>query len=113
MPFLHMLQHLEPVNLGHHDIEDDNIVISLVDFSQGLPAVLHGINDIIAVAKYAQATPNDDLFVVNDQYPGAHCVPSPALRSASPNGDVIGRRMRKVLPTPTTLSTLIPPPCAL
>ena len=46
--------------------------MALLDFLQGLHAVLDGLHLVIAVAQNAQATPDDDLLVVDDQYPGAH-----------------------------------------
>ena len=88
---LHPLQHFQAVHLGHHDVEDHDVIMTFVEFPQGLQPVLDGIHLIIAFAQNAKATPDDDLLVVNYQYPGAHASPPPLLPGASADERSRGR----------------------
>ncbi len=72
MPLLDVLQDFQAVDLRHHDVDNENVVVVLVDLSQGIPAIRDGLHLVAFIRKDAKATSNDDFLIVNDQYPGFH-----------------------------------------
>ena len=71
--FLHPAEHFQAVHFRHHDVQDEHIEVSVVELSQRLDAVLGRFDFLIpVVGENAHATPDDDLFIVDDQYPGFH-----------------------------------------
>src|SRR3974390_3202182 len=109
MRLLYPAQHFEAVHIWHHDVEDHHVVAIFLDFLQGLPPVLHGLDLEFLAAEDAQATSEDDLFVVHDQNSRAHETASLILLSDSADGGVSGKKMRNADPSPTLLSTSIKP----
>ena len=84
----------------------------LLDLSQRLQAVLDGFELIFVVPQDAQATVDNDLLVIDDQYFHAHEL-LPLLAVSATSGDRMrGRWTRNVDPFPTSLSTSIVPPWA-
>src|SRR5215470_16455279 len=94
--------HVPAAQLGHHDVEDDQIRRRLHDLLQRLLAV-EGAGRLVALVAKVVLEPTHDLgLVVDDQ---------DARDGRSPFG-ATGSQIVKRLPSPTRLSTVTRPPWA-
>ncbi len=76
MGFLDPLQGSQTIELGHHDVEDDYVVVRLLDHAQRLAPVARRFDLVAAVAENAAAAAHDDFLVIYDQDSDAHELPS-------------------------------------
>src|SRR5208282_5708102 len=83
-------KHLKTVDLRHHDVQDDDVVMVLIDLSQRLQTVLDGFELILVVTQDAKATVDNDPLVIDDQYFHAH-----ELLPLFPISTTSGNRMRE------------------
>src|ERR1019366_766589 len=122
------LEHLEPVELREHHVEDDEVGLVLADQRQPRLAVFGG-EDVVAFALEVDAQAERDARVVFDDEdaslrdpvrgphreglltPAAVTLAGSAATVAAP-GRATGRMMRNVDPRPDVLSTSTRPRCA-
>ena len=72
MALLDPAQHFQPADVRHHDVEDQDVVTVLLDLLQCFAAVVGGLDLVVVAVQDAQAAPDDDLLIVNDQNSRAH-----------------------------------------
>ena len=65
MRLLYSLQDLDPVHLGHHDVEDHDIEGLFVDLLERLDAALHRVHLELIVSQHSTAAAEDDVLVVD------------------------------------------------
>src|SRR4249919_2772643 len=70
-PLHHLLEHAPPVQRGHHEVEEHELGVMLLDGGQGLPAVTRGIRRVPLGLQAELEHPYDLRLVVNDEDAGA------------------------------------------
>ena len=101
----HQAQHLESVAPRHHDIEERDVKrFAAKDVERGV-AVAHD-RHVVSARGQELLEERAEVFLVfgDEDTNGGRIVHASVL---------VGRRMRKVLPAPTALSTSMRPPCSV
>src|SRR5207302_896448 len=102
-----VLQRLEPVHLRHDDVDERDVERLVADRLERGFSVAHTHDVVPPPAQEGAEDLREVLFILGNQYAN-----SPAACRLG-HAALAGSRMRKMLPSPTTLSTSIRPPCSL
>jgi hypothetical protein len=120
-----LAQHLEPVHLRHHDVDDGDVIGFVAERLKRRLAVADARHLVAAASQKCAEDLREILFIFGHEHANAAArlrVSRRALerrpvgsraaaRHSSP--PPAGRRMRNTLPSPTVLSTSMRPPCSV
>ena len=102
-----LLEHLEPVQLGHYDVEQRDVVRFGAERVERRTAVGDGADGASPSSEEVRQDLAELHFVLGDEHLDLRLAHVP-----SPRSPARGRTMRKTLPSPGVLSTSIRPPCS-